>query len=150
MGVARQGDTLIISIEQINRVQEIRYLGTDLTHYLVVPTDRDNELVALRLNVHNAEATKVLLTVDDEAARLRVSEPKGNHNLLDLDPKNQTNVSEADGPHPAEDLFVPFLAGPFELLQGFSIVGWVVFEVPKGARLEELRWDAGDTVIIRS
>ena len=65
----RQGDTLIVSIEQINRTQEIRYQGTDLKHYLVVPTDWNNELVAMRLNVHNADATRVFLTMDEEAGR---------------------------------------------------------------------------------
>ena len=144
----RQGDTLIVGIEQIDRIQEILYQGTDLKHYQVVPTDRDNELVALRLNVHNAEATRVLLTVDNEAARLRFSEPTGDQSLLDIAPENPINVSVTVEAHPDEDQFAPFLAGPFELLQGFGIAGWVVFEVPKGAKLQELRWSAADNVCI--
>ncbi len=146
-GKGGKGETLIIQIEDINRVQEIRYQGTDRNHYLVVPASRDNELVALRLNVHNAEATRVLMTVGGQAAELRGAGSTEEYTLLDLTPQNVENVRVVDSTHPAENRFVPFIAGPIELPQGHSVVGWVVFEVPRGTKLREIRWDAGGDVI---
>jgi plastocyanin len=41
-----------------------------------------------------------------------------------------------------------FLNGPFELLRGTGIDGWMVFEAPKGTRFRDLRWMAGDVITI--
>jgi plastocyanin len=41
-----------------------------------------------------------------------------------------------------------FLDGPFELLRGTGIDGWMVFETPKGTRFRDLRWLAGDVITI--
>ena len=151
IGRARQGDTLIISIEEIKRVLEVRFQGTDEKHYVIAPASTDNELIVIRLNVHNADATTVIMTVDEEAAQLRGFNHDEQYQLLNPDPEaNVENIRLADGPHPAEDRYVPFIRGPVDLPKGFSVVGWVVFEVPEGLKLESLRWDAGDTVFIRS
>ena len=150
VGKGAKGETLRISIEEINRVQEIRYQGNDLNHYLVVPSSKDNELVVMRLIVHNSEATRVLMTVDEQAAEVRGFGPDEKYRPLDLTLQNEKNVKVAEGSHPSENLFVPFIAGSVELPQGYSVVGWIVFEVPNGTRLREMRWEAGDIVYIRS
>ena len=36
----------------------------------------------------------------------------------------------------------------FELLQGFGVDGWLIFEIPKDAEIRELRWRAGDGLTI--
>lgn len=41
-----------------------------------------------------------------------------------------------------------FLAGAYELQQGFGIDGWMVFEAPMGTKLRHIRWQAGDTITI--
>ena len=151
VGKARQGDTLIISIEEIKRVLEVRFQGTDLKHYLIAPVTKDNELIVMRLNVHNADATTVIMTIDEEAAQLRGFGPGEQYQLLDPNPENNAqNIRAVEGSHPAEDRYVPFIRGPVDLPKGHSLIGWVVFEVPAGLKVESLRWDAGDTVFIRS
>lgn len=150
VGLGKRGNTLILVIEDISRVQEIRYQGTDEKHYLVVPSDANNELVVLKINVFNEKSTRLLITVDEAAAELRGFNRDEDFRLLDPRPENTTNVRMAEGPHPSENLHVPFLIGPFELPQGFSVIGWIAFDVPKGLRLREMRWNAGDTIFIRS
>lgn len=155
VGVARQGETLIISVDEIVKLQELRYQGTDLRHYLVTPSSNANQLVALLLNVHNAAATNVLMTVDEKSAELRVINPPGSHYLIIPTPDNMANVRVVEDTHPSENQYVPFISGPIGvgdahgLPKGYSVVGWVIFEVPKGSRLKELKWDEGDTVFIR-
>jgi len=41
-----------------------------------------------------------------------------------------------------------FLEGPFELLKGFGIDGWMVFEVPEGTEFRDMRWRAGDSITV--
>ena len=155
VGKRAKGSTLIIGIEDIARVREIRFLGTDQTHYLVVPGDSANELVVLRLSVFNADSTRVLMTVDEEAVELRGVNSNEVYTPVNLFlPKEELldkeNVTDAQETHPAENRYTPIIAGPIELPQNNAIDGWIVFEVPKGAKLREMRWDAGDTVFIRS
>lgn len=156
-GDGARGRTLVVSINEVKRVSEIRYLGNDGVHYLVAPAGSGNELVALELNVHNSDATRVLMTVGEEGAvELRGFGIDQSYNHIDVSIKNEVNVTTVEDTHPSENRMVPFIADPVELRgepglpQGHSIVGWVVFEVPKGTRLRELKWDSGDTVYVRS
>ena len=159
IGRAAKGDSLIVTIEAIEKVQEIRFLGNDDVHYLVTPVDGGSELVALRISVFNEEATRLLLTVDEDAAELRgfgLKEKYAPLDLYDLESLKGTNVRTVEGTHPLEDRFVPFLAGPIEmggvagLPQGHAVTGWMVFEIPKGTKLREMRWGAGDVVFLSS
>jgi len=157
IGRPAKGDSLIVTIELVERVQEIRFLGNDAVHYLVKPSVGGNELVAARIQVHNGEATRILLNIDEDAAELRGFEREERYaplDLYDLDALTGTNVQVVEGTHPSEDVFVPFLAGPISvggvdgLPEGHSVTGWMVFEVPKGVKLREMRWGAGDVVFV--
>ena len=155
VGKRAKGSTLIITIEDIARVREIRFLGTDQTHYLVVPDDSANELVVLRLSVFNADSTRVLMTVDEEAVELRGVNSNEVYTPVNLflpgdELVGKENVTVVQESHPSENRYTPIIAGPIKLPQNNAIDGWIVFEVPKGAKLREMRWDAGDTVFIRS
>ena len=150
VGNVGQGDSLIIRIEDIKRLPEIRFEGNDQKHYLIAPSSSDNELVALSLLVYNEEAARLLMTVDETAVQLRNFDFQESYNLLDLTSANEKNVKIVDSTHPSENLYVPFIAGPIEVPHEHQIVGWVVFDVPKGTKLREIRWDAGgDTLYIR-
>ena len=154
LGRASKGTTLIISVQDIKRVQEIRYRGSNDLHYLVSPSDPENQMVALLLNIHNQDAARVLITVDESAAELRGEGFNDRYGVVDVTPENQRNVRVVDETHPSEDVIMPFIAGSIEndgvpgLPRGHSVEGWVVFEVPKGIKLTTLRWAAGDTVFI--
>lgn len=151
VGKAFRGDALIISFEEVKRASEIRYYGLDEKHYLVVPSSLDNELVAIRLGVHNDRATRVLIDVTEETGELRGFAHDEKWGLVDVTPENEENVRVVETSHPNEDLFVPFISGSMELPQGFSVDGWIVFEVPKGIKLKEMRWEAGgDVIFIRN
>ena len=157
IGRAAKGDSLIVTIELVHRVQEIRFLGTDGVHYLVTPEVGGNELIAARIQVHNDEATRILLAVDEEAAELRGfgrEERYAPLDMYDLEALKSTHVRVVEEGHPSEDRFVPFLAGPIRvggvdgLPEGHSVTGWMVFEVPQGTKLREMRWGAGDVVFV--
>ena len=124
-------------------------IAIEKTHFVVTPTSEDNELVALRLNVHNAEEEMVSLTLGEETAELWGFESNERYRLLDVTPRNEMNLVAAEGSHPSENLYAPFITGSIDLPQGHSVIGWVVFEVPKDTQLREMKWEGGgDTVYV--
>lgn len=144
---------MVVTIEDIQRVQEIRFQGRDANHYLLAPTSGDNELVALHVILHNSDVASVSFTIDDDAIELKGFQPNEIYTPINLYlPPSQLlerGVEAVDGAHPSENLFVPFLGGPVLLERGFSLIGWSVFEVPRGTKFKELRWKAGDVINIR-
>ena len=64
--------------------------------------------------------------------------------------QNELNVRTVDESHPEENIYLPLLAGSFELGQPHSsLTGWVVFEVQKDAELREMRWGTGEVFYLR-
>ena len=150
IGRSFKGNTLVIVIEEIQRVKEVIYQGTDLNYYKVTASDKNNELVAIRLALKNDQANRIVFTVDEGDVELRGTEREQEFKTLNVD---RLSVRVQD--HPSENRFVPFLWNPhvreqpFELEQNFGLEGWLLFDVPKGTKLRELKWDAGETVYIR-
>ena len=149
VGSQFRGNTLFIRIEEMNKVQEIRYQGTDRKHYLVAPSSRDNELLALRLVIQSPEANIIQFTVDADAAVLNGFNPGEEYMVLDVTPSNEVNVREVDASHPSEGRFTPFIRGPYTLEKDHAITGTIVFEIPEGAGVRSMRWEAGDSVNLR-
>lgn len=58
-------------------------------------------------------------------------------------------VEDADSVRGGRDNNILFLENSFELPKGTAIDGWMVFEVPKGTKIRDLRWRAGDSITIR-
>ena len=149
LGDGFKGRALIVSIEKMGRVKEVRHLGTDGKHYLVTPSSDANDLVVLQINVHNDEASVILLNfLEPRAVELRVKDSRERFNLLDVTPENVENVREVPESHPAEDRYSPFLTSAIQLPQGHSLLGgWVVFDVPKELEVKQIRWQAGGDVL---
>ena len=119
-------------------------------HYLVTPSSPDNELVAINIQVFNREANTVAMEIEGDAVELRGFGIDEAYTLLDVTPNNTVNVSDTPDTHPSENRFTPFVRGVVpDLPLGNSLLGWLVFEIPKGAGLRELKWDTGDTVFVR-
>ncbi len=119
-------------------------------HYHVFPSSPDNELVAINLQVYNREANTVAMEIAGDTVELRGFGIDEAYPLLDVTSNNTANVATTPGSHPDENRFTPFVRGVVSNLPlGNSLSGWIIFDVPKGAGLRELKWDAGDTVFIR-
>ena len=121
-----------------------------IQHYVVSPSSPDNELVAINLQVHNRESNTVAMEIVGDAVELRGFGIDEAYTLLDVMSGNTVNVSTTPDSHPSENRYTPFVRGVVgNLPLGNSLTGWIVFEIPKGAGLRELKWDTGDTVFIR-
>ena len=58
-------------------------------------------------------------------------------------------VEEAGSGASVSPRSVVFLQGSFELPKGHGVDGWMVFEMPPGTQIRDLRWRASDSITIR-
>ena len=179
------GRSLTLRVLDIKRLPVLQYTnhyaGGRVGHHRVVPTQEGMELVLLRLQIANPNATNHLLNIDREAAELRdfgqgtylpvAIGIQGESWVQSGDTWDWTHSQDlqgplvalpgADTPNPPKwdprnvrtiDVGAPesqgFLVGEFELPQGFSIDGWILFEAPRGTKFRHIRWQAGDTITI--
>ena len=163
------GRTLHVSVRAMERVPDLVYTlpaaGEPPRYYRLAPEEEGHELLLVRLKVENHKATSAIVDIDQGAAELRdffhdkyfpidvkarpqeIDQPEDISNqrvarcpITDQQPRNLCflwNTSYTDGSVRA-----------FELLQGFGVDGWLVFEVPEEAEIRELRWRAGDGLTI--
>ena len=58
-------------------------------------------------------------------------------------------VEKAGGGASVRPRSVLFLQGSFDLPKGHGVDGWMVFEIPPGTQIRDLRWRASDSITIR-
>ena len=67
----------------------------------------------------------------------------------DTDPQPaRIEVEAVGGEPPIKERSLLFINGSFELLKDYGIDGWMVFEAPEGTEFRDLRWRAGDSILI--
>lgn len=137
------GRTLTLRALEWKSVSEVRYTADD-SHYLVQPKNKGNTLIAIHLQVINFESNYVILTVDKSGLRLRDDKFE---EYRPLDPLKERVQVAAEGPREGD--FSPFIWGDLELSSRFEVIGWIIFEVPRGAKPRELIWDAADTIYLQ-
>ena len=140
--------------------------------FRLVPESPDNELVLLRVKVENHTATRAIVNIDRDAAQLRdylqgryypinVAERAEDAGIPES-PTDRCNVPVNPEDHTA---CVKFLWNPVyeetqpdgqvelveraqEILNGYGLDGWLIFEAPKDTQFRSFRWSSGDTVTI--
>ena len=61
----------------------------------------------------------------------------------------QILVEPADSVRAKKENNILFLEGSFNLPRGHSLDGWMVFDIPIGTEIKNLRWRAGDSITVR-
>lgn len=145
LGQFYQGEFLGISAYDVKRAQEIRFV-VDEAHYAVVSTNEEQELIAFKLVVVNARTDSIEVDISKAPVELVGLNQLGIYSQI-----NPFDMSHkvSDPKDPSRFLYVDNLFwGKFELSKGEELEGWVVFKIPKGILFEEMRWSAGDFVIL--
>ena len=146
LGQFYQGELLGISVYDVKRTQEIRFVQDGL-HYSLVSSGEKQELIAFKLVVVNARANSIKLEISEAPIELVGLNQLGTY----------TQINPFDMSHkvsPPNDLSRFFyvddlLWSTSELSKGEELEGWAVFKIPKGILFEEMRWWAGDFVILK-
>jgi len=61
----------------------------------------------------------------------------------------QIMVEGADSVREKREKNILFLEGSFNLPKDTSLDGWMIFDVPEGTEIKNLRWRAGDSITVR-
>ena len=61
----------------------------------------------------------------------------------------QILVEPSDSVRGKKENNILFLEGSFNLPRGTSLDGWMVFDIPEGTEIKNLRWRAGDSITVR-
>ncbi len=161
-GQPLKGRTLIVQLDKLNRVPEVRVYRDTTSHYLVTPSSPEYDLATLQISVWNDDASLVILNMEDRAVEVRGADSDDRFTMLeicarkgDLEARdecaaNSPNVQMLPGGISQEANRYPegFLAGVIELQEQRGLLGgWAVFEVPKELVIERVRWGAGGDVI---
>ena len=155
------GQTLAINIQDLQRVQELRYTAED-KQWVVRPTRDGYEIAAVQLSVRNRQAAVSILSIGKES--LRMSDDKFlDYNAVDPFTQRMEVAASADpigGASPILDKHVPFIWGPVDLpqqcfntttnvIEGCELKGWVLFEIPKDVGVSQVVWETSDVIYIR-
>ncbi len=167
LGKYYTGRTLHLSVVAMEREPELIYTlprsGEAPTYYRIAPEEEDQELLMLRIKVENHKATSAIVNIDQSAAEVRdffhdkyfpIDVKERPEEIVAPENISGQRVARCPFQHPADLCFLwnaTYADGStqaFELLQGFGVDGWMIFEVPKDAEIRELRWRAGDGLTI--
>ena len=142
-----RGESLIVNLESIQRVPEVQYLLPEAGRLLAVPSNPTNELLVLGLNLVNQSTTDITVAVGQDGAVLRGIGDQA-FVPIDLNSDNAANVRPVQDPEEPAFSVVPFTDEAIELPPTNSLRGSVVFEVPKEHGPTALDWKAGDDVTV--
>jgi len=144
LGRTYQGSVLAITLFQMESLPQVAYFdGESNTHYLITPSSGTNELVLIGTRVDNVTATTTAINLEASPAELRTND--GAH-WRSINISEQRSVLKSA--HPKEDSHLPLNLGSFDLPKGQSLEFWLIFDVPKGGKIESFKWDGGGDVII--
>ena len=139
----KRGNNLTLVVNGLEEPEEIYYQDVDFAIYALRPSNPDNKLVALNVQVFNGRSNTVIMNVGDEGYVLL--DKKGDE-YKSLNPfGEERRLSPAK---PANAKFFQFIWGKFEIPKDNSIVAWLVFDVPKDVEPNQLRWNALETVFV--
>ena len=140
-GLTLAGRGLVMNVSDVQKVDGLTYQDVDNLYYSVGPVNPGNYLVVARVTIWNTSSGILSLFVDGEAAALVGADREP---IFALDPYQirQSLTLEPQG----LGRYTPLLWGASALQQDFSITGWMAFEVPEGADINELEWEHVDSL----
>ena len=120
--------------------------GGDLSDWMIRPKGVGTELVIVDITLTNQTSGAISMSINSEAAELSTNDKLS---VGPIDPIERSKVREKEVD---ENLlvygFVP-IWGDVVLEEGMQIQGKMVFEVPIGSDVVQLRWMASDIATIR-
>ena len=144
-----RGESLMIRVKEVRLAEDVSY-SFDGKHYRVQPGQEGRTLAAASLEVRNHGSNVSYFSVSKDAIRLRDTK---NLDYRAIDPfQERSELAEASS---GEDTIIPFIWGEVELrakcgeLEYCELRGWVLFEVPRDIKFNQLIWDTGDSIYLR-
>ena len=137
------GRSLSLTVEDVRIKDQAYYRDLNGTTYVVKPSAPGGKIVTVLMHVRNASAGKTLIDINEEAFSLRDLTDKEYKPINPFaNPVLAPNVPKNDPP-------LDVMWGPNEFPQGFGIIAWAMFDLPKDTVPMEIRWGAVDIIFAR-
>jgi hypothetical protein len=135
------GRGLTMNVSDLQVIDGLVYQDTDNNFYNVGPAMEGHHFVAARVTIWNIRSGILSININEDAGILEGTErEKG----LPVNPyERRVKLDERPA---ALSEHLPFLWGPSDLKQDFNITGWMVFEVPDGTEIAQLKWEQVDVL----
>ena len=137
--VAR-GGILTLVVSEIQEVDRVLYFEDGQT-FAITPQEEGTTLALAQVRVINKKSSRVSLTLDEEAIL-----------LLEANGENFKPLNYSENSEPTTELmpekypYAPFLWGNTDILQGFEVTGWFIFEVPVGSKFTTFFWEDVESI----
>lgn len=135
------GRGLTMNVADLQVVDGLIYQDTDNNFYNVGPAMEGHHFVVAQVTIWNIRSGLLSINISEESGLLEGTERE---RALPVNPyERRVKLDErpaALSPH------LPFLWGPSDLPQDFNIRGWMVFEVPDGTEIAQLKWEQVDVL----
>lgn len=136
------GRSLEIHAPKPQVVEKVAFLDSEGRHRLLRPIASNRQLAVVNVTIVNRTSTIIPLLIDPSAVKL------GDRRTRRIEAMDIFEVAKViDEADPEEGNFVPFLWGKVELERNTQVGGWMVFDVPKGLKLQSLWWNEVDDII---
>lgn len=140
--VGKSGRSLEILVDKPLKLENLDYVHLNGQYNRLFPKASNRILALVEVTVINRTSTVVPIKIDQDASLLGDSRGE---TIEPLNPfKNEQLIILNE---PIKDIYSPLLWGDIELARNTQVSGWMIFDVPRGLRLNSFTWDEVDYII---
>ena len=140
--VGKSGRSLEILVDKPLKLENLDYVHLNGQYNRLFPKASNRILALVEVTVINRTSTVVPIKIDENASLLGDSRGE---TIEPLNPfKNEQLIILNE---PIKDIYSPLLWGDIELARNTQVSGWMIFDVPRGLRLNSFTWDEVDYII---
>ena len=140
--VGKSGRSLEILVDKPLKLENLDYVHLNGQYNRLFPKASNRILALVEVTVINRTSTVVPIKIDENASLLGDSRGETIEPLNPFKSEQLIILNE-----PIKDIYSPLLWGDIELARNTQVSGWMIFDVPRGLRLNSFTWDEVDYII---
>ena len=141
--VGKSGRSLEILVDKPIKLENLDFAHLNGQYNRLFPKASNRILALVEITVINRTSTVVPIKIDEDASLLGDSRGQTIKPVNPFENNQLINIIN----EPINDIYSPLLWGDIELARNTQVSGWMIFDVPRGLRLNSFTWDEVDYII---
>ena len=141
--VGKSGRSLEILVDKPIKLENLDFAHLNGEYNRLFPKASNRILALVEITVINRTSTVVPIKIDEDASLLGDSRGQTIKPVNPFENNQLINIIN----EPINDIYSPLLWGDIELARNTQVSGWMIFDVPRGLRLNSFTWDEVDYII---
>ena len=141
--VGKAGRSLEIQVDKPIKLENLDFVHLNGEHNRLFPKASNRILALVEVTVINRTSTVIPIKIDENASQLGDSRGQTINPLNPFENNQLINIQN----EPIKDIYSPLLWGDIELARNTQVSGWMIFDAPRGLRLNSFTWDEVDYII---